>query len=130
PILIINEIDIITENVGTAILTLASATGPTPLPTKIPSITILTDINIIPNNVGKKYSKKHFTTDCVPSFSLTLAIINTHFDSRRIFLCLSLCQIAKKIASKFNVAQAVLLLLRSYYNFTLKIIIRLFYFCN
>src|SRR5699024_4744441 len=79
-----SEIDIITENVGTAILTLASATGPTPFPTKIPSITILTDINIIPNKVGKKYSKKLFTTDCVLSFSLTLAMISPQFESSRI----------------------------------------------
>ncbi|MDY0395150.1 hypothetical protein RWE15_12890 [Virgibacillus halophilus] len=57
--------DTIIEKTGTATLTLANATGPTPFPTKMPSITMLTDISIIPSNVGMKYWKKLLNADCV-----------------------------------------------------------------
>src|SRR5699024_5532159 len=60
PIPIKSAMEIITEKTGTAIFTLASAIEPTPFPTKIPSMTIFTDINIMPSNVSEYCHRRYF----------------------------------------------------------------------
>lgn len=98
------EMEIISVKTGTAILTLARATEPIPFPTKIPSTTMLIDINIIPSNVGMKYWKKLLATDC--SLNLSFRRLTTsHPFTKRSYIFISKIPLPNVYSSSLFILQ-------------------------